>query len=94
MIVSWVFEFLSEEIQESPRRYFGFATEERKNTSEVSFDSSEVSFDSSEEIFLASVKNFHFPPSYSGNSSRKIMYVVTPCRYALGCTPTGGAYVS
>ena len=44
----------SEEIQESPRKYFGFSTEERKNTSEVSFDSSEVSFDSSEEIFLSS----------------------------------------
>ena len=39
------------------------------DSSEVSFDSSEVSVDSSEEIFLASVENFHFPPSYSENSS-------------------------
>ena len=56
--------FSSEEIQEFPREYFWFSTEEMKNSSEVSFDSSEVSFDSSEEIFLASVMDFHFPPSY------------------------------
>ena len=58
MIVSWVFEFLSEEIQESLRRYFGFATEERKNTSEVSFDSSE-------EIPISSLDIFYFPANYS-----------------------------
>ena len=65
MIVSWVFEFPSEEIQESLRRYFGFATEERKSTSEVSFHSSEVSFDSSEEIPISSLDIFHFPANYS-----------------------------
>ena len=39
------------------RGYFLFPREERKNSSDLSFDSSEVSFDSSEEIFLAHVEN-------------------------------------
>ena len=62
----------SEEIQESPRKYFGFSTEEIENTSdlsfdssEVSFDSSEVSFDSSEEIPITSLDIFYFPANYS-----------------------------
>jgi hypothetical protein len=48
-----------------------FSTEEKENSSdlsfdssEVSFDSSEVSFDSSEEISLASVESFYFLGSY------------------------------
>ena len=39
------------------RGYFLFPREERKNSSDLSFDSSEVSFDSSEEIFLSSLGN-------------------------------------
>ena len=39
------------------RGYFFFPREERKNSSDLSFDSSEVSFDSSEEIFLSSLGN-------------------------------------
>ena len=43
------------------RGYFLFPREERKNSSDLSFDSSEVSFDSSEEIFLAHVENQKYP---------------------------------
>ena len=39
------------------RGYFLFPREERKNSSDLSFDSSEVSVDSSEEIFLSSLGN-------------------------------------
>jgi hypothetical protein len=39
---------------------FLFPTEERKNSSDLSFDSSEVSSDSSEEIFRSSVAIFDF----------------------------------
>ena len=45
---------------EFSRGYFLFPTEERKNSSEVSFDFSEVSSDSSEEIFRSSVAIFDF----------------------------------
>ena len=53
------------------RGYFLFPREERKNSSDLSFDSSEVSFDSSEEILLASVDIFYFPRSYFGNPSEE-----------------------
>ena len=46
------------------RGYFSFSTEERKNSSDLSFDPSEVSFDSSEEIIRAYVESFCFPRSY------------------------------
>ena len=38
-----------------------FSTEERKNSSDLSFDSSEVSFHSSEEFSIASVENEKTP---------------------------------
>ena len=43
---------------------FLFPSEERKNSSDLSFHSSEVSFHSSEEFFLASVEKDPFPASY------------------------------
>ena len=56
-----------------------FPPEERKNSSDLSFDSSEVSFDSSEvsfdssEVFShSSLEIFYFPVSYSGIASEEL----------------------
>ena len=54
------------------RGYFLFPREERKNSSDLSFESSEVSFDSSEEIFLAHVENRKYPPRRIENIHRGI----------------------
>ena len=48
------FSISSELFRDFFRGYFLFPREERKNSSDLSFDSSEVSFDSSEEFFLSS----------------------------------------
>ena len=55
------FPISSELFRDFFRGYFLFPREERKNSSDLSFDSSEVSFDSSEEIFLAHVENQKYP---------------------------------
>jgi hypothetical protein len=57
----------------SPRGYFLFSSEERKNTSDLSFDSSEVSFDSSEELQRSSVENIFSPPEESQIATRGIV---------------------
>ena len=44
-------------IAKSPRGYFSFFTEERKNSSELSFRSSEL-------LFRPSVEKVQSPPSY------------------------------
>ena len=54
------------------REGFLFSSEERKNSSDLSFHSSEVSVDSSEEFFLSSEELDDFFGSYLENSSGEV----------------------
>ena len=74
-------------IAKSPRSYFSTSTEERENSSELSFHSSEVSFHSSDVLFRASVEKIHSPPSYLDISSLDMAHASAhPKHY-----PTGSA---
>ena len=57
--------------------YFLFSTEEKENSSDLSFDSSEVSFDSSELFFRAHVENLFFPTELFENFPVDVFQALT-----------------
>ena len=76
-----------EEIPQFLREDFLFPSEERKNSSDLSFHSSEVSFHSSEEFFLAFVGKASFSSElfrnpYVGNYYvRRLIAILYLCRW-------------